>query len=424
MALFRYQALTAAGRTRKGMTEADSPRHARQLLRAQDLLPVEVWPVDAPAAAPRSTTVGHAAGSANAGKRTASARRWLQRRVSSADLALLTRQLATLVQAAMPLEECLQAVSEQCEKLHIKTLVLSLRARIQEGFTLSDSLREHPQVFDSLFCSMVAAGEKSSHLERVLLRLADYTEQKQRMKSRLLQAMLYPLMLTLVAIGVIGILLSSVVPKVVAQFEHLGQALPASTRLLMSLSDGVQVAGLPLLISLLALAVLMQRLLQKPALRLRWDRVILRLPVIGRVSRGLNTARFARTLSILTASRIPVLDGVRIAASVCANHHIEQQILSAAERIREGSSLRAALGELRLFPPMMLYMIALGERCGELEPMLAQAADNQDREFDTQVGIALGVFEPLLIVLMAGVVLFIVIAILQPMLQLNNMVGM
>ncbi|KAB7696437.1 type II secretion system inner membrane protein GspF [Plesiomonas shigelloides] len=424
MALFRYQALTAAGRTRKGMTEADSPRHARQLLRAQDLLPVEVWAVDTPAAAPRSTTVGHAAGSPTTGKRTASARRWLQRRVSSADLALLTRQLATLVQAAMPLEECLQAVSEQCEKLHIKTLVLSLRARIQEGFTLSDSLREHPQVFDSLFCSMVAAGEKSSHLERVLLRLADYTEQKQLMKSRLLQAMLYPLMLTLVAIGVIGILLSSVVPKVVAQFEHLGQALPASTRLLMSLSDGVQVAGLPLLISLLALVVLMQRLLHKPALRLRWDRFILRLPVIGRVSRGLNTARFARTLSILTASRIPVLDGVRIAASVCANRHIEQQILSAAERIREGSSLRAALGELRLFPPMMLYMIASGERCGELEPMLAQAADNQDREFDTQVGIALGVFEPLLIVLMAGVVLFIVIAILQPMLQLNNMVGM
>ncbi|MGL4927960.1 MAG: type II secretion system inner membrane protein GspF [Plesiomonas shigelloides] len=410
MALFAYHALNRDGRIKKGMLEADSARHARQLLRAKELFPVEL-DERASVTLRQSDRRQHKKG-------------LFQRRVSAADLALLTRQLATLVQAAMPLEECLLAVSEQCEKLHLKSLVLMLRSRIQEGFTLSDSLREHPQVFDTLFCAMVAAGEKSSHLDRVLNRLAEYTEQRQRMKTRLLQAMLYPMILTLVATGVVGILLASVVPKVIVQFEHLGQALPASTQLLIAISDAVKSYGLIGLGIGLVVMVGLQRVLRQPTARLRWDRAILRFPVIGRVSRGLNTARFSRTLSILTASSVPLLESVRIAACVSANRYIEKQLLLAAERIREGSSLRSALTELRLFPPMMLYMIASGERSGELEPMLAQAADNQDREFDTQVGLALGLFEPVLIILMAGIVLFIVIAILQPMLQLNNMAGM
>ncbi|EQA1493955.1 type II secretion system protein GspF [Escherichia coli] len=349
MALFYYQALERNGRKTKGMIEADSARHARQLLRGKDLIPVHI----------------EARMNASAGG-LLQRRRHAHRRVATADLALFTRQLATLVQAAMPLETCLQAVSEQSEKLHVKSLGMALRSRIQEGYTLSDSLREHPRVFDSLFCSMVAAGEKSGHLDVVLNRLADYTEQRQRLKSRLLQAMLYPLVLL----------------------------------------------------------VLGQRLLKNPAMRLRWDKTLLRLPVTGRVARGLNTARFSRTLSILTASSVPLLEGIQTAAAVSANRYVEQQLLLAADRVREGSSLRAALADLRLFPPMMLYMIASGEQSGELETMLEQAAVNQEREFDTQVGLALGLFEPALVVMMAGVVLFIVIAILEPMLQLNNMVGM
>ncbi|BEA63381.1 hypothetical protein VEE30_21230 [Escherichia coli] len=351
-------------------------------------------------------------------------RRHAHRRVAAADLALFTRQLATLVQAAMPLETCLQAVSEQSEKLHVKSLGMALRSRIQEGYTLSDSLREHPRVFDSLFCSMVAAGEKSGHLDVVLNRLADYTEQRQRLKSRLLQAMLYPLVLLVVATGVVTILLTAVVPKIIEQFDHLGHALPASTRTLIAMSDALQASGVYWLAGLLGLLVLGQRLLKNPAMRLRWDQTVLRLPVTGRVARGLNTARFSRTLSILTASSVPLLEGIQTAAAVSANRYVEQQLLLAADRVREGSSLRAALAELRLFPPMMLYMIASGEQSGELETMLEQAAVNQEREFDTQVGLALGLFEPALVVMMAGVVLFIVIAILEPMLQLNNMVGM
>ncbi|MGQ7174837.1 type II secretion system F family protein, partial [Escherichia coli] len=210
----------------------------------------------------------------------------------------------------------------------------------------------------------------------------------------------------------------------VDQFDHLGHALPASTRTLIAMSDALQASGVYWLAGLLALLVLGQRLLKNPTMRLRWDKTVLRLPVTGRVARGLNTARFSRTLSILTASSVPLLEGIQTAAAVSANRYVEQQLLLAADRVREGSSLRAALAELRLFPPMMLYMIASGEQSGELETMLEQAAVNQEREFDTQVGLALGLFEPALVVMMAGVVLFIVIAILEPMLQLNNMVGM
>ncbi|EHF99320.1 type II secretion protein GspF [Escherichia coli cloneA_i1] len=431
MALFYYQALERNGRKTKGMIEADSARHARQLLRGKDLIPVHI----------------EARMNASAGG-LLQRRRHAHRRVATADLALFTRQLATLVQAAMPLETCLQAVSEQSEKLHVKSLGMALRSRIQEGYTLSDSMREHPRVFDSLFCSMVAAGEKSGHLDVVLNRLADYTEQRQRLKSRLLQAMLYPLVLLVVATGVVTILLTAVVPKIIEQFDHLGHALPASTRMLIAMSDALQASGVYWLAGLLGLLVLGQRLLKNPAMRLRWDKTLLRLPVTGRVARGLNTARFSRTLSILTASSVPLLEGIQTAAAVSANRYVEQQLLLAADegiqtaaavsanryveqqlllaadRVREGSSLRAALADLRLFPPMMLYMIASGEQSGELETMLEQAAVNQEREFDTQVGLALGLFEPALVVMMAGVVLFIVIAILEPMLQLNNMVGM
>lgn len=407
MSVFQYQAVNLQGKRHKGLIEADSARQARQLLREQGLLAESVHETRSVADNPAS----------------AHTLRW-QRGISASELALLTRQLATLVQAAMPLEECLRAVAEQCEKNRLKSLMLAVRTQVLEGHTLADSLRAYPLVFDELFCAMVAAGEKAGHLDAVLSRLADYTEQRQYMKGKLLQAMIYPLVLTVVAIGVIAILLASVVPKVVAQFDHLGQALPHSTQLLIALSDGVRDYGLWLVGALLVLGVLVQRLLRQPALRLRWDRFWLRLPLLGKVSRGLNTARFARTLSILSSSSVPLLEGMQIAASVASNRYVRSQILTAAERVREGSSLRAALGSSGLFPPMMLHMIASGERSGELEPMLLRAADNQDREFEALVTLALGIFEPLLIVSMAGVVLFIVVAILQPMLQLNNMVGL
>ncbi len=405
MAAFAYQALDANGRRKEGMIEADSPRQARQVLREQGLTPVELTEA--------SEKV----------KQQTQRKSWLQPRVSTAELALLTRQLATLVAAALPVEEALKAVAQQTEKAKISTLIAAVRSKVLEGHSLADGMSAFPYVFDQLYRAMVAAGEKSGHLDTVLNRLADYTEQRQQMKTKLLQAMIYPVILTLVAISVIAILLATVVPKVVEQFVHMKQELPFSTRFLMGASDIVRDYGLWAVLLIALLLVIWRQWLAKPENQRRYHAMLLRMPVIGRVSRGLNTARFARTLSILNSSAVPLLEGMSISGEVLSNHEAKIRLQAASERVREGSSLRAALEQTKLFPPMMLHMIASGERSGELDSMLERAADNQDREFESQVNIALSIFEPALVVSMAVVVLFIVLAILQPILQLNNMIG-
>jgi len=406
VAAFEFQALDSRGRQKSGILEADTARQVRQQLREQGMAPLSVEPAsererEADGRAPR-----------------------FRRGIGARDLALITRQMATLVQAALPIEEVLKAVAQQCEKPRLKRIMLSVRSRVVEGYTLADGMREFPGAFDQLYCAMVAAGEKSGHLDTVLNRLADYTEQRQHMKSKTMQAMIYPTMLTLVSIGVIAVLLSSVVPKVVDQFMHMGQSLPLATRILIGASDFVRDYGLGIVLALALAVIVVNRLLRRPETRKRCHAVLLRLPVVGKVARGLNTARFARTLSILNSSAVPLLDGMHIAGGVLTNLQVKDALTAAAERVREGSSLRAALDQTRLFPPMMLHMISSGEQSGELEQMLARAADNQDREFESQVNLALGIFEPSLIVVMAGIVLFIVIAILQPILALNNMVSM
>ena len=407
MALFAFEALNAGGKPVKGVRESDSPRQLRQSLKAEGLIPVSVSP-----AQPEPESNKPRFRFAN-----------FQRQASAAEIALITRQLSTLIGAAIPLEECLQALVRQVQKKHLKVMLATVRSRVLEGRSLADAMAVYPKAFNTLYRAMVAAGEKSGHLDTVLDRLADYTEQQQQIRSKLIQAMIYPVILTLVAVGVVIALLTTVVPTVIDQFAHMGQELPAMTRMLISASDFIQTYGLNLLLACLLSLVLRQRLLNKDKYRLLHDRWLLKMPVFGDVFTGVDTARFARTLSILSSSSVPLVEGMTISAGVLVNRYVHQQLRSSAEKVREGSALWTALDKTELFPPMMLHIIASGEKSGELEQMLSRAASNQDRLFENQVNIALGVFGPLLIVFMAGVVLFIVMAILTPMLDLNSLVA-
>jgi general secretion pathway protein F len=407
MAAFDYQAVDSRGKTKKGVIEGDTPRQARALLREQGLMPTEVNPT---------------LGDTNTKSGTTSKRK-NKEKVSATELALITRQLATLVESGLPLEESLIAVAEQGDKNRIKSMIMGVRTKVTEGYGLAESMAEYPNVFNRLFRAMIAAGEKSGHLDKVLNRLADYTEQREQMRSQLIQALVYPVIMTVVAIGVIAILLTKVVPQIVGQFEHMGSNLPGSTKLLIASSEFLQANGFYMVLFIAMLMLVFSQLMKKPAFEMAYNRRVISLPAIGKVAKGLNTARFARTLSILSASAVPLLESMKISGEVLDNLYIKQQVKLAADKVREGSSLHLSLEQTKLFPPMMLHMIASGEKSGQLEQMLGRAADNQDKEFEALMNISLKAFEPALMVVMAGVVLFIVMAILEPILKLNSFVG-
>ncbi|MBY6187856.1 type II secretion system inner membrane protein GspF [Marinobacter hydrocarbonoclasticus] len=407
MAAFEYQALDTRGRQVKGIIEADTARQARAQLREKQLMPLEV------------NTAAQKEQRSSASRASFTL---FKPKISATALALITRQLATLVAGGLPLEECIKAVAEQSEQPRLKSMLMAVRAKVVEGYGLAESMAEYPQVFDELYVAMVASGEKSGHLEVVLERLADYTERRQEMNTKLTQALVYPVILTIVAISVVVFLLTSVVPDVVSQFEHLGQALPATTQFLIDVSEFLQQYGLYILIAIALIFVGFKQALRSEKFKLSWHETLLKLPVVGKVSRGLNTARFARTLSTLSSSGVPMLEAMKIASDVLLNLKVKNAVSDATGKVREGASLRASLQQTKLFPPMMLHMIASGEKSGELDDMLARAADNQDREFESQVSVALAVLQPLIVVVMAGIVLFIVISILQPMLAMNQMI--
>jgi general secretion pathway protein F len=405
MAAYAYQAMDKSGKNKNGVLEGDNPRQIRQQLREQGLIPMQV---DQVAEKERKSQAGFTL---------------FKNTISAADLSLLTRQLSTLVEASLPIEEALLAVAEQCEKPRQKNMMMAVRSKVVEGHTLADAMAEFPHVFDDLFRAMVAAGEKSGHLDTVLNRLADYTEKRQQTKSQITQAMVYPSIMMFFAFAIVILLLTVVVPKIVGQFQNMGQDLPTITQILIDVSDFLQAYGLAVAIVTVILVVIVNRVLQKPVMKKRYHKFILGLPFIGKLSKGLNTARFARTLSILTSSAVPLLESMRIASEVLENLQIRAAVNTAAGFVKEGSSLRASLEQTKMFPPMMMHMIASGERSGELQQMLGRAADNQDRQFESLVGVSLKVFEPILIVTMATVVLFIVLAILQPIMALNSMVN-
>ena len=406
MGAFEYTALDTAGRSHKGVLEGDTARHVRTLLREKALLPVTVAEV----AAQESRTQRAAQGIA-----------W-RRRVSTSDLSLLTRQLATLVRAALPLEEALLAVSQQTERPRVQGILLGVRARVMEGHTLADGLADFPRVFPEIYRATVAAGEQSGHLDTVLERLADYTEGREVLRQKVLGAMLYPIVLTIMCFGIVSLLLTYVVPKVVAVFENSRAKLPLMTRLLVAVSDFMRHYGLGLLLALVIAGVLFWRWQRDPAAHRRVQLAQLRVPLVGKLLRGFNTARFTRTFSILTASAVPVLDALRISGQVVTNLPMRDAVTEATARVREGAPIGRSLAQSRLFPPMTIHLISSGEASGQLDGMLERAALNQERELEGLVTALTGLLGPLLIVFMGLFVMGIVFAMLLPIFEMNSLI--
>ena len=411
MTAYRYRALNRKGKLVKGVMEGDSERQIRTQLRGQDMRPVEVGLANK-----------QLGGALVAKSATGFRSGLLQARISAADFALLTRQLATLVQSNLPLDECLSAVAEQSRKPRIKGMLLQIRSRVAEGHTLAYAMREFPQVFDEMYRAMVNAGEHAGFLGPVLEQLADYSESRQYTQQKLKMAMIYPFILLGVAIAVVTALMVFVVPELVGIFSHTKTELPLLTRGLIATSNFFREDGLWLLLGIIGLVFAWRQLLRDTARKKRWHKLQLSLPGISGLVTAMDTARFASTLSILMASGVPLLEALRIAGQVLTNLVLREDSQQVAEQVQEGSSLHRALGRSGRFPPMMVHMVASGEASGELETMLERSATNQERELEMTLGTMMSIFEPAMVVLMGGMVLMIVMAILLPIFDLNTMV--
>jgi general secretion pathway protein F len=400
---FEYTALDASGKERRGIIEGDTARQVRGQLREQQLLPVTVNELAAQEA-----------------KRQSGGR--FGRGVSASDLSLLTRQLSTLVRAGLPLEEALLAVSQQTEKPRVQSVLVGVRAKVMEGHTMASGLGEYPKVFPEIYRATVSAGEQSGHLDHVLERLADYTESRELIRQKIMGALLYPIALTVMCTAIISILLVYVVPKVVDVFENNSAQLPLATRVLIGISGFLRSYGIWMVMALAIGIWLFLRRIKDPAARSRFGLFQLRLPLVGRLVRGFNTARFTRTLSILTASAVPVLEALRIAGEVVTNLPMRDAVNTAAQRVREGAPIGKSLAVSRMFPPMTVHLISSGESSGELEAMLERAAQNTERELDGLLTAMVGLLGPIMIVGMGMFVLGIVFAMLLPIFEMNSLI--
>lgn len=397
MPAFEYLALDHAGRSQRGVLQADNARAARAILRERRLNPLRLHALSA--SAPGST----------------------RNRLKGPQLALLTRQLATLVRAGFPIDESLQALAEGSEG-RLRTQVVSLRVRVMEGTNLATAMAEFPETFPPLFRASVAAGESAGKLDRILLRLADYAEMREVLRRRILLALTYPLLLTTVAIAVVAALMIWVVPQVIGVFLQQKQALPLPTRVLVQVSEALSSYGVAMSTGIAGAGVIATLALRRPDVLGRWHALLLRLPLIGRLARATETARFARTLALLVGSAVPLLDALNISVHVVENTVLRVALARVAIRVREGQPFSKALADTGEFPPVAVRLIASGEKSGRLDDMLFEAAANQERELDTVLGVAMAALGPGVILLVGGLVLFIVLAILLPIFELNTLI--
>jgi general secretion pathway protein F len=410
MGAFHYTAIDQKGDQHKGMLEAESVKQCRQLLREKNFIPLKV-------------TTAHQK-KLKAGEHKISAKSAINSAMSNKELSLITRQLATLFAAGLPVEEVLTAVAEQTEKQRTSSLISAVRSRVMEGYSLANAMREFPNAFSPLYCSTVAAGEKSGHLDVVLQRLADYTEQQYQMKQKIQNALIYPGIMICVSMGIVGFLLEYVVPKMVSVYSNVGQALPLMTQVLISISDSIKEFGVYFLIFLIGFIFIMKRQFKHNLIfREKVQRLMLKLPLLGNATKIINTARFARTFAILSSAGVSVLEAMSISTQLITNIPIRKAVEEATNHIREGANIHLALKRTKYFPPMSIHLIASGESSGQLENMLERAANNQDNEIKQLIDTALALFEPAIILIMGAVVLFIVLAILLPIFQLDQLTG-
>lgn len=402
MPAYSFQALDGEGRTQRGVLEADTARAARSLLRERGLAPLDVAVV----------SEQQARGSFS-----------LHRGLSPAQLATLSRQLATLIGAGLPIDEALSALAEQNEEPRVRAIVSSIRARVLEGRSLAGALEDFPDSFPEMFRASVAAGEQSGHLDDVLDRLADHAEGREALTRQIWAALAYPVLLTIVSLLIVTGLLTWVVPKVVGVFENLQQELPLLTRLLIALSGAIRSWGWLMVLAIVALVVTWRVALRDPATRSRWHTWRLRLPLVGRLLRGADTARMTRTLAMLSAAGVPVLDALRLATPTVRNLPMQAALRQAAARVREGGGFARALSDSGQFPPVTVRLIASGERTGKLGEMLDQAARAQTREVEGMLATLGAILGPAIILAVGVMVLLIVLAILMPIFQLNSLIA-
>lgn len=403
MPAYDYKALDTRGKQKHGVMEADAPRAVRQQLREKGLTPLAVEPSTEKQA--RSNPLSRRGS------------------LAAADLALVTRQLSTLIQSGIPVEQALSAAAQQSSKPRIRSMLIAIRAKVMEGYGLAESLGEFPNAFPRLYRSTVSAGEHAGHLDLVLNRLADYTESRQEARQKIQLAAIYPIILSVVAISIVVFLLTYVVPDIIEVFLKQGQDLPALTQAMLNVSDFLGSYGIYLLVLLIIAVIAFRLALSRPAFRLKFHKRLLHLPLFSGMVRGVSTARYASTLSILTTSGVPLVEAMRIAGEVLSNDYLRGELRDAARKVSEGGSLHRSLDQTGYFPPMMLHMIASGEASGELDSMLERTARMQENTLQSKIAAIVGLFEPMMLLIMGVVVLIIVLAIMLPILNMSNLVG-
>ena len=407
MAAYDYLALENNGRERRGTIEADTARHARQLLRERELLPVDVDEVSS------SKSDGSSLNNI----------KFSNQRMRAVDLTLFTRQMATLLRSGIPLDETLAAVAEQTERSGVKSIIMGVRSKVLEGFTLAQAFGEFPKAFPDIYLSTVAAGEHAGQLDNVLERLADFTENRQILKQKVSNALIYPVILIFACVSIIIVMMNFVVPKIVKIYVDGDFDLPGLTTAVIAMSD-FTTKYIWLIIAAIVLAfIIFKVMLRRTEFKRSWHLFLLKIPLIGYLIRGINTARFTRTMSIMSSSGVTILESLNLSGSVVNNLPMREAIDDVSVKVREGASIGHSLAMSKLFPPMTVHLIKSGESSGQMEEMLERAAQNQERELENTISSLLAIMQPVMILVMAGIVVTIVLAIMLPIFNLNQFVN-